>query len=259
MFSIDVNTDVNLNLISMNAQGVLVTMRKNVELANLLRKDILAGKYGTEGGLPGANELARRSGYARNTVNSALALLEGEKLIIKRDAAFYVNSIPVTMTQYAPPTHVRYSDGYTTNLEAVGDYTLPEHLAEKLNVPQCAVYRMQLSGETVNGERHPLQLSQRYYFFPLGQGDLQRMKDDASFDPMWSNFPGTLVSRDEITARFATQEEAARLNLAEVAPVLSVWESTRDKDGAILMVQETTLSPRFALIFEFPFENSPKK
>lgn len=236
-----------------------MAVRKNVELANQLRKDILAGKYGPEGGLPGPSELAKKHSIARNTVNSALALLEGEKLIIKRDAAFYVNSIELTMTQYAPPTHVRYSDGYTTNLEAVGDYDLPDHLASRLNARQCAVYRVQLSGETVNGEKHPLQLSHRYYFFPVKQSDLQRMKDDASFDPMWSNFPGEMVSRDEITARFATQDEAARLNLAEVAPVLSVWESTRDKDGALLMVQETTLSPRFALIFEFPFENVAKK
>lgn len=232
----------------------MVNMRKNVELANQLRKDILTGKYGTEGGLPGAKELSRRSGFARNTVNSALALLEGERLIIRRDATYYVNTIPVTMTQYAPPTHVRYSNGYTTNLVASGEQPLPDHLASRLNMDRCTAYRVQVSGEIVNGEQQPLQYSHRYYFLSIADGDLQRMKDDATFDPMWL-IAETLVSRDENCSRYGTQDEITHLDLPTPSPVQSVWESIRDKRGTLLMVQETTLVPRFNLIFEFEFNN----
>lgn len=232
----------------------MVNLRKNVELANQLRKDILTGKYGTEGGLPGAKELSRRSGFARNTVNSALALLEGERLIIRRDVTYYVNTIPVTMTQYAPPTHIRYSDGYATDLIISGEKLLPDHLASRLDMDRCTAYRVQVSGETVSGERQPLQYSHRYYFLPLTDEEMQHMKDDAKFDPVWI-IADILVSRDETCARYGTQEEITHLDLPTPSPVQGVWESIRDKQGNLLMVQETTLVPRFKLIFEFEFSN----
>lgn len=231
---------------------------KHIQLADNLRKDIFSGKYGTEGGLPAASSLSTVYGMALNTVKSALFHLEGEGIIVKRGIGYYVNSISITMTQYAPPSHIRYTNGYTSNLNTIEKVLLPGHLANKLQTLQPANYRVQVSGEVVDGEQQPLQLSHRYYFLPISDENLQRMQADATFDPMWADAPVDLVSHDEITSRAATQEEIGHLNLTKASSVISLWEVIRDKDGNLLLAQEITLSPRIALVFDFPFENKQK-
>jgi DNA-binding GntR family transcriptional regulator len=57
---------------------------KHVTLAIELEKDILAGKYGWEGGLPSVSELAQTKNMSVNTVKNSLSLLEGKGLIEKK-------------------------------------------------------------------------------------------------------------------------------------------------------------------------------
>jgi DNA-binding GntR family transcriptional regulator len=78
---------------------------KHVALAIELEKDILAGKYGWEGGLPSTSELAQRWNMSINTVKNSLSLLEGKNLIEKRGIGYYVNRIPTVMTQYMSHQH----------------------------------------------------------------------------------------------------------------------------------------------------------
>lgn len=66
-----------------------------------------------------------------------------------------------------------------------------------------------------------------------------------------------LQSRDEISSRPATDQEAEQLSLPAGTSVIAVWEVIRDPDGTLLMAQELTLSPRETLIFEFSFDNKP--
>jgi DNA-binding GntR family transcriptional regulator len=234
-----------------------MTTGKYVPLADILRKNIFSGKYGSEGGLPAASDLAKQHKLALNTVKTALVYLQGEGIIVKRNLNYYVNQLPITMTQYSPPSHVRFADGYNKNQEDMERVLLPDYLAEKLRTPQVlVVYRMQIGGENVEGVQHPLQISRRYYFLSISDEKFKRMQDDATYDPMWE-MPANLVSLDEVSSRPATPEELAHLNLAKATSVLSLLEVIRDTQGNILMAQEITLAPRTTLCFEFPFENKP--
>ncbi len=263
-----------------------MALGKHVALAIELEKDILAGKYGWEGGLPSTSELAQRWNMSINTVKNSLSLLEGKNLIEKRGIGYYVNRIPTVMTQYVPPhsryqmeqplenriptvmtqyvppAHIRlHREGYCKNLGPVKRVSLPEHLAEKLHFPQSepVIYRVQISGEIAEGSERPLQVSYRYHFLPMSEEKVQRMQNDATYDPMWdeTHAPADLVSHDEVTPRLATEGERDLLSLPESTPITSVFEAIRDKSDDLLMAQEIVLSPRTTLIFDFPFTNRP--
>src|SRR5450755_2641971 len=228
---------------------------KYIPLANSLRKEVLSGIYGTEGGLPAASEIAKRYSNAVNTVKLALSKLEGEGLIVKRGSNYYVNTIHMTMTQHVPLPHARLHNrrGYVRTLHITSGL-LPGHVARKVNLSERdIVIRSQVSGE-VNGHELPLQLTTRYYFLSLSDEQVKRLENDAGWDPMWE-LTGTLQSRDEVSARPATTQEAEELMVPDGTTVITVFEVIRDPNGGLLMAQELTLSPRDTLIFEFAFEN----
>jgi DNA-binding GntR family transcriptional regulator len=169
------------------------------------------------------------------------------------------------MTQHVPPAHIRllrhHREGYNKNIGPVKKVALPEHLAEKLNLSpsESALYRVQISGELVEGNEKPLQISYRYYLLPLSDEKIHRMQNDSTYDPLWNenDVPTDLISHDEVTPRLATEGERDFLDLPESTPVTNVFEAIRDKDNTLLMVQEIVLSPRTTLIFDFPFTNRP--
>jgi DNA-binding GntR family transcriptional regulator len=233
---------------------------KHTALATELEKDILAGKFGWEGGLPSAGELAQKWGMSINTVKNSLSLLEGKNLIEKRGIGYYVNLVPTVMTQYVPPAHIRLNrEGYNKNIGPVKRVSLPQHLADKLDHSQTEsiVYRVQVSGEVTEGNEKPLQIAYRYYFLPIEEDQLRRMENESTYDPMWAEVSGELLTHDEVTSRLATEGERDLLNLPDATPIASVFEVIRDKSNNPLMVTEIVLSPRTTLIFDFPFTNRP--
>jgi len=239
--------------------------KKYTALANDLRRDILAGKYGTEGGLPGLEELVRRSGLARNTVKSALSTLEAEKLIIERDRNYFVNPpVVTTMTQYTLPIAIRmqkYSRmGEIRNTGEVRRLRLPAHLAEKLGLQQPVRVVLQecVSVEIVEGTGEtPMQVAQYYYFMPLTDEQVQRMQDHASYDVLLES-PEDLVRRDEMFPRLPTNEEIALLRVPPGMPVLNMLSTVFDEDGNILLFQDVTRIPRAVLEYRYSFKNRPK-
>jgi DNA-binding GntR family transcriptional regulator len=241
-----------------------MTVSKHAALAAELEKGILSGKYGWEGGLPTTSELAQQWNMSVNTVKIALTVLETKDLIEKRGAGYYVNLIPTVMTKYVPPTHIRLHqrEGYSENIGLIKRVSLPEHLAQKLNISpsEPVLYRVQISGELAEGIKKPLQISYRYYFLPLSEEEVQRMQNDTTYDPMW-NKPEVIVEldcSDEVTPRLATEGERDLLSLPETTAVSNVFESIRDKASSNpLMATEIVLSPRTALIFHFSFLNHP--
>lgn len=235
---------------------------KHTEIANLLRKEILSGRYGTEGGLPSFSELAKRYGIAINTVTNALTSLTAQGLLEKRGNSYYVNQLPVVMTEYVPSilTRLSKSNGYYTNIGDVEKVFLPEHIAEKFKIPtQMSVFRTQVSGEILDGDKKPLQISHRYHLIELSDEQVQRMQDDAEYDPLWNEdkYAITLFSIDEVVPRLATEDERNALNLPENTPITYLFETIK-QDETIIMVQEVIVSPRETLIFAFPFDNRPK-
>ncbi|WP_069806300.1 GntR family transcriptional regulator [Thermogemmatispora onikobensis] len=237
-------------------------IEKRLAIATEIEKEILAGKYGWEGGLPAASELAQKREVSLNTIKNALALLEGKGLIEKRGTGYYVRIIPTEMTSYLPPAHLRIrgGEGFVRNIGSIRTRLLPDHLAKLVDHQREVIYRMLLSGEIVEGKEKPIQLTHRYYLFPLSKEDLDRMQRDARFDPLWSDprFSKELISSEEVCARLPTEGERDLLSLPESSPtaILSVREEIRDHES-ILMIQEIALSPRSALLFKFPFVNRP--
>lgn len=238
-----------------------MTARKTPDIANRVRKDILAGRYGSEGGLPETRELAQRYEVAINTMVAALANLEGQRLIEKRGHSYYVNEITFTMTQYVPPIHMRPSQ-YSHNLGDVERIDMPAHIAEKLKLapaPQV-VYRGQVSGEITPAQVEcPYMLSYHYFIMPLSNRELARMQDDAMYDEIkFANTPEQMRCHDEITSRLLTAEEAQHLSVAPSTSANSVFVTMRALDDTLLFVQEFVISPRVTLVYDYVFENKPK-
>lgn len=237
----------------------MAEVKKRDIVANKLRKDILAGRYGIEGGIPDEGGLAKIHNCARGTVTAALSLLEGEGLLVHRGRAYYVNNLEYVMTSYVAPSAKRHTGtrNYVKNVDdVVRLQTVPAFIADKAQVPHetHAVSCVRVSGEVVKGKEHPIQLATRYYFMSLSDEQVQRMQDDPAYDPAWDTSE-ELDSHDEITARPATQEELAALSLPASATVVSLLEIIRDKEGNLYMVHESALSPRVALVFSFKFVN----
>jgi len=231
---------------------------KYVAVANELRKEILSGKFGSEGGLPPTSELAKSYDIVVNTAKVALGRLEGEGLIIQRGGNYYVNGLEIVMTRHVPLPEARFQKrvGYVRTLR-VARVGIPEHVGRKLNVQsdRTIPMREQVSGE-INGRFWPLQFSTRYYFLPLSDEQYHRLEQEAGTDPLW-DITDTLLSRDEICSRPATTQEAEHLSLPDGTSIIALFEIIRDANGVLLMAQEITLSPRETLVFEFSFENRP--
>jgi len=252
-----------VNACSRNRGGKIMAIGKHVSLATELEKEILAGTYGWEGGLPSTSELAQKWNISINTVKNALSLLEGKNLIKKRGIGYYINRIPTIMTQYVAPAHLRLNrEGYSKNIGPIKKIALPEHIAQKINFSNTALvtHRVQISGEITEGIEKPLQVSHRYYLFPVSEEKVQQMQNESTYDPMWDDteIATEMISHDEITARLATEEERVLLELPGSTSIANVFETINNKSGNALMVQEVVLSPRTTLIFDFPFTNQPQ-
>lgn len=125
---------------------------------------------------------------------------------------------------------------------------------------ESCVDRMQISGEVSEGTERPLQITHRYYILQLADEVLDRMQNDATYDPIWdpSIVPSELLrSRDEVVARLATAEEQKLLAVSKRTAVTSIIESISDMEENLLMIQEVVLSPSTSLVFEYPFKNRP--
>jgi len=73
-------------------------------VAQLLRQDIMAGRYAVSQALPAEESLAAAYGVSRDTVRSALGVLREEGLIMtRRGAGSVVRSVPPKITVTAAP------------------------------------------------------------------------------------------------------------------------------------------------------------
>lgn len=240
-----------------------MTAPKYVEVENELRKRILSGRYGIEGGIPTAKELAQEFSVVVNTAKVALYHLEGERLIIRRGNSYYVNMVTTVMTQYVLPIAERMRErgrtGYVKTLETVERVTIPEYVANKLDLDHQAILVLQtcISGDMADSEERPMQLSRFYYFMPVTDEQIARMQVDAVYDILL-DAPISLSRDDEVFPRFPTDKELGYLNVTSTTPVLNVLSTVRDDKGNILLFQDLTRVPHAVLKYRYAFENRPK-
>ena len=231
--------------------------RKSVEVANQLRKNILSGVYGSEGGLPDFKQLSETYHVAINTIVAALAKLEGEGIIVRRGNSYYVHGMTFTMTHYVPPIHARKSN-YAKNLDAVEWKNIPQHIQSEYHLVATSLTRKQLVGQTTeDGKEVPYMFVTRYYILNVTPDQVKHMNEDALYDVMWerSDVQAVLFCHDEETVRLATSEEQELLNVPSGTPVLSILEIVRDVDKNILAIHDIVLRPHVKVVYEYNFRN----
>lgn len=242
-----------------------MSIAKYIEVANELRRRILSGIYGTQGGIPVAKELAAEFNVVINTIKVALFHLEGERLIVRRGNTFYVNSLVTIMTEYVLPISERMKKrgtiGYIRTVGTVNSIKIPVHLAEMLNVSHDTIVVLQtcISGDISeqNNER-PMQLSKFYYFMSVSKQQQMLMQQDGSYDILLLEAPTDLLRDDQISSRLPTREECEYLNIIDTTPVLHILSTVRNNKGDILLFQDLTRVSHATLRYQYSFENRPK-
>jgi DNA-binding GntR family transcriptional regulator len=234
-----------------------------IELANRLRRDIIQGVYGTQGGLPGAAELARTHSISEVTVRKALAVLEGERLIVSRERSFFVNRSSQYMTQYTPPLTVQlHSSGkiaFMENVAPIEVKPIPDEIADKLGIERgfMCTFRFRVGGEMLEGQKKQTQMKKYWYLLPLDEEQLQQLRNDPSTDILVKYAPEDLQAHDEISSRLPTKEEVELLSLSESTPITQVCVTTKDSTGNILLYQDLTFL-NVVLTYDYAFKNRPK-
>lgn len=240
----------------------MAQVAKYIELANQLRRDILSGLYGSEGGLPGINELVKRSGLAANTVYRALSMLEGECLLIQRDQTYFVNRISVSLSSYVPPHYLlMQSQGKTSfavNIIPAEVVPLPDEIASRIpmTVGIPVTHRLRILGETEGEQKKPTWLVEYWYLIPLSEEQRQRMRDNPHLHILPEASPVNLYRFDQISARQPTAEEAQYLQIEQMTPVLDFRSIVRDRGGHPLLYQQLVLLGT-TLTYSYDFENKP--
>ena len=223
----------------------------------------MSGKYGPEGGIPEETEIARTHGFSRGTVNSALTLLEGEGLIVKRGRTFYVNRSSEKVTSYVHPLPHRVKGAYHENIVDPKRVTLPDEMADKLGLDRgtAAVYRYRLGVKSLRSHLRPFRLAEYYYIIPLTDDDIQRMKSEPDVDILVGKEPNLLHQHEDVFARLATDQEVALLEMpnCKSVPVLQVNITTSGQEsGEPLLIQELVLFDE-VFTYDFDLDNRPQE
>ena len=236
------------------------TLPRYVSFANELRKEILSGKYGFEGGLPGIKELGRRSKLAYNTIYRSLTLLVGEKLLIERDSAFFVNTSTITMTQYVPPPRIsmpqRGKTPFIRNIAPVERTSLPDFIADSVGLEHgtMSTFRYRIAGEIQDDKEVPSSLATYHYIISLSDEQIQDLQDDPHADILAELYPVPMMRYDLVASRHPTHEEAQLLSVTENTPILDLRIVNRDLNRNILLIQQLVLLGT-SLNYSYTFEN----
>ncbi|MFI9748036.1 GntR family transcriptional regulator [Streptomyces sp. NPDC052494] len=184
-----------------------------------LRAQITAGTFKAGARLPSEPQLAANYKVSTPTLRSALALLQAEGLIEKIHGKGNFVRRPLRRLTYAEGRLTPDADLHvtirTTNLRARGD------LIPLLKVPSRTPLTEFLC-LTHQGER-PHSLARIYVPRDLEPAEL----------PWWPR-PGRAETREVVTARFPTPEEASTLRLSTSLAVLAITRVSADITGRVI-------------------------
>jgi GntR family transcriptional regulator len=233
---------------------------KHTTLAAELEKNILSGKYGTEGGLPSASELAQKWDMSVNTVKAALALLEGKNLVEKRGLGYYVNKTVHVSTAVVPPFEAVLAENgfepFVRNIIEPEVITMPSEIAAMFKQTQglLVIHRYRVQGR----DGKPYRLSE--YWFPekLAGPYLQRLKDEPGYDILEDIKADLNVVRqkvhDDVLSRLPTEEEAELL--VTDSAVLEVRRTNKTLDDVVLMHHRIVFVGSFSILsYDYEIEN----
>ncbi len=213
----------------------------HAQLSDILRSEIMAGKYDPKIPLPTEVELRKRFKASRFTIRQALETLVVEGLIYRRaGSGTFVTSLP------RQQPYVRIV-GSVEDAEALGDETIfvPEHPL-RLERSRSAAENLRLTQEEVwvlRGTRYLSETPFGYWqiHFPPNVGELLgegfSVRDNKSVIGKVMEETGTKILRAEqvVSAELADARIAEALNVATGSPALRIERLYLDhKDDPLL-------------------------
>ncbi|MEU5805601.1 GntR family transcriptional regulator [Streptomyces sp. NPDC047718] len=203
-------------------------------IADDLRHQIATGHFKAGERLPSEAQLATRYTVSTPTLRSALALLQGEGLVVKIHGSGNFVRRPLRRITYtggggeAPtwptPSAPLHMTARTTNLEAHG------HLAALLNVPPRSPLTEVLY--ITHEGKSPHSLARIYVPRDLAPADSSVPNEIAVC--LAALRPPLAEVQERLSARLPTQEEATFLRIATSLAVLSLTRVATDATGRVV-------------------------
>ncbi len=215
--------------------------KKAESLADQLRDRIKQGEFGTGGRLPPVSQIAKDYETTRPTTYQALALLQGEGLVVTKGNSFYAHNAVRISTSVVPPfEEVLANQGIQSTVRNIIEpeiIIMPDEIATLFDTEKgsSTIHRYRVQGQA----GIPYRLSE--YWFPehLAHPYLQRLKDEPGYDileDIKSDLGVTKQTvRDKVLARIPTKEEADLLSISRNTPVQEVRRTNRTLDRQVLM------------------------
>jgi GntR family transcriptional regulator len=238
--------------------------KKADSVADSLRDRIKRGEFGTGGRLPPVSQLAKDYQTTRPTTYQALALLQGEGLLVTKGNSFYAHNMVRISTGVVPPFEdVLANQGIDSTVRNIIEpeiITMPDEIAALFDTEkgQRTIHRYRVQGQA----GAPYRLSE--YWFPeqLALPYLQRLKDEPGYDILEDIKSDLGVKkqtvRDKVLARIPTKNEASLLSISRGTPVQEVRRINRTLDGQVLMYHLIVFVGPFSIL-EYDYEITNRK
>ncbi|NHA69918.1 GntR family transcriptional regulator [Phycicoccus flavus] len=217
-------------------------------LANELRGQIVGGDLSPGDRLPSERTLAETHGIARNTAREAVRLLTDEGLVTaEHGRGAFVRAQPRLLRfgqhRYSrkvreetglSPFHAEViAQGLTPNavLDRIGRVQPPTHVAERLDVsPRTKSVVERVNWYFVDGE--PVQIGTTYIPWKIAEGTELATGDNLGSGDLYARFEdqgyAITYTREEVTARMPTRDEARDLRMPGGVPLLVVTHTGLD-------------------------------
>lgn len=237
------------------------------EIARQLRRDIEAGCYAPGTPLPGIADLSQLFAASRVTIRHAIAVLERQGLVrvVQGRGTEVVDraAVPVRLSRYAAVLDPGQRGPWETACDRAGvvghmavvdvdRQAAPADVAAALDLPPSAPVIRRDRHATIDDQ--VVQLQSAWYPLALVAGTplggLGKVVGGAYAALVAAGVQ--LARPDEtVSARAATDEEAAELRLRLGAPVLTIERLTRDVDGQAVELLRVVANPaRTALVYD---------
>jgi GntR family transcriptional regulator len=233
-------------------------------LANDLRSRIKSGEYGTSGTLPTTTELAKMWNVPRSIVTQVMLLLRSEGTIRAVGNRYAVNyprliftGIPKDFGQYLKDHHLK------PIMENLIEPTLEEMSSDIASlfgqpVGMRVIHRIRKQSMRQDGlPDYPLRIAENWYPADLAEQFLDEMRTNENIHVIRAikDTHGLYIVRtkEDISARIPTSQEAEWLNLARYQPVLEALWTNYAANGQILMFNRIIMvATNFIVSQEYP-------
>jgi GntR family transcriptional regulator len=238
--------------------------KKAESLADNLRDRIKHGEFGTGGRLPPVSQIAKDYQTTRPTTYQALALLQGEGLVVTKGNSFYAQSTVRISTSVVPPfEEVLANQGITSTVRNIIEpevIIMPDEIATLFDVEKglYTIHRYRVQGQA----GVPYRLSEYWYPEQLARPYLQRLKDEPGYDILEDIKSDLGVTKqtvhDKVLARVPTKSEANLLSISRGTPVQEVIRTNRAIDGQELMYHLIVFVGTLSIL-EYDYEIANRK